>query len=89
MEYKEIGKKYKPQKWLFPGQKKDKHITTRTVQKIFEKVCRKTGINKEATVHSLKRGFYHIFALKGVNLKYIQELLGYKSNKTTEIYSLQ
>ena len=39
--FKEYVEKYKPEKWLFPGQRKDRHITTRTVQKIFENARKK------------------------------------------------
>ncbi len=84
MEYQ---KKYKPQGWLFSGQRKDTHITIRTVQKIFENVCKKTGVTKEVTVHSLRHSFTTHLLESGVDLRYIQELLGHKSSKTTEIYT--
>ncbi|MFZ5989446.1 MAG: tyrosine-type recombinase/integrase [Bacillota bacterium] len=48
---------YKPEGWLFPGQNEDKHITERSVQKIFEKACFKAGINKKATVHTLRHPY--------------------------------
>lgn len=44
-------------------QRKNKHITIRTVQKIFENVCKKTGVTKEVTVHSLR----HSLKLGGTN----------------------
>ena len=37
---------------LLMRQRKDKHLTIRTVQKIFENACKKTGVTKEVTVHS-------------------------------------
>jgi len=46
-----------PEKWLFPGQKADSHITTRTVQKIFEDTVEKVGIRKGMSVHSLRHSF--------------------------------
>lgn len=39
--------KHKPEKWLFSGQRKDKHISTRTVQAIFEQAKDKAGIRKD------------------------------------------
>lgn len=77
----------RPKKWLFPGQKDELHITTRTVQRIFEDAVKKAGSNKDASVHSLRHSFATHLLESGVDLRYIQELLGHKSNKTTEIYT--
>ena len=61
-------------------------ITTRTVEKIFENACKNASIEKDLTVHSLRHSFATHLLESGVDLKYIQELLGYKNSKTTEIY---
>ncbi|MHC1584142.1 MAG: tyrosine-type recombinase/integrase [Methanosarcinales archaeon] len=50
--FKEYVDRYKPEKWLFIGQRKDRHITTRTLQKLFEKARNKAGIKKDATFRS-------------------------------------
>ncbi|MGB3459723.1 MAG: tyrosine-type recombinase/integrase [Halobacteriota archaeon] len=52
-------KTYHPEKWLFPGQKDGMHITTRTVQRIFEDAIKKEGIDKDVScsVHSLRHSF--------------------------------
>lgn len=71
---------------LFPGQKAGSHITTRTVQRIFEAAIKKAGINKDVSVHSLRHSFATHLLESGVDLRYIQELLGHKSSKTTERY---
>ena len=39
---REYQEKYKPGNWLFMGIKPEKHISTRTVQAIFEQACEKT-----------------------------------------------
>jgi len=83
----EYIQKYKPQRWLFPGTNPGKHVTTRTVQAIFEQACEKANIGKEVSVHSLRHSFATHLLESGVDLRYIQELLGHKSSKTTEIYT--
>ena len=41
----------------FPSQDKEKHITIRTVEKIFSNACKNANIKKNATVHSLRHSF--------------------------------
>ena len=48
---REYWKQCKPQKWLFEGAKPERHIATRTVEKIFEHAIQKEGVGKDVTVH--------------------------------------
>jgi len=80
-------KSVKPKNWLFPGQREGRHISTRTVEKVFEDAVGKAGIKKEVSVHSLRHSYATHLLESGVDLRYIQELLGHKSNRTTEIYT--
>jgi integrase len=52
--YKKI---YRPEKWLFPGMDRDRHLTVRSAEKILEKAREKAGIAKNATIHTLRHSF--------------------------------
>jgi len=73
--------------WLFPGQNRSKHITTRTAQAIFANACKDAGILKDVSIHSLRHSFATHLLEAGTDIRYIQELLGHKSTKTSEIYT--
>ena len=79
--------KYRPHGWLFPGANPEKHITTRTAEAIFDKACKNIKIKKNVSIHSLRHSFATHLLESGISIRYIQELLGHKSSKTTEIYT--
>jgi integrase/recombinase XerD len=77
---------YRPTKYLFEGQKKGQPVSQSTIQQVFKNACRKCGINKQASVHSLRHSFATHLLENGTNLKIIQALLGHSSLRTTSIY---
>ncbi len=77
---------YRPVRYLFEGQKKGQPISRGTIQKVFKESCKRAGIKKQATIHSLRHSFATHLLESGVNLKIIQSLLGHSSLRTTSIY---
>jgi len=78
--------KYKPSYWLFEGI--DGHqYSASSVQKIFRKAVKESNVNPWATPHTLRHSFATHLLQQGINLRYVQALLGHSSSKTTEIYT--
>ncbi|MEJ8303700.1 tyrosine-type recombinase/integrase [Saccharibacillus sacchari] len=77
----------KPEGWLFPGQREGRHLTERSAQKVFEKAVLQAGIRKDVSIHSLRHSFATHLLENGIDLRYIQELLGHQSVRTTERYT--
>lgn len=77
---------YKPIEWVFEGVHGGQY-SERSVQEIFTQAKLRSMVNPEATVHTLRHSFATHLLEKGVDLRYIQELLGHASSKTTEIYT--
>jgi integrase/recombinase XerD len=80
-------KLYKPATYLFEGRIKGTPYDSRTLQQILKITIQKAGIDKPVTLHWLRHSYATHLLETGTDLRYIQELLGHNSSKTTEIYT--
>lgn len=85
-ELEKYYKSYKPREYIFEGQKGGPY-SEKSLAEVFKKAVQKAGINKPVTPHWLRHSYATHLLERGTDLRYIQELLGHKSSKTTEIYT--
>jgi site-specific recombinase XerD len=78
---------YPTGRWLFPGDRPGRHLTTRSVQRVVKNAAAAAGIEKHVTAHTLRHSFATHLLEGGTNLRIIQELLGHQSARTTQIYT--
>ncbi len=81
---REYFRAFKPKEWLFPGGARSDHLSERAAQEIFRDAKKKAGIAKPATFHTLRHSFATHLLEDGVDMRYIQELLGHGSIETME-----
>ncbi len=73
--------------WLFPGAEVGRHLSERSIQTVIQQAAIRAGIKKHVGMHTLRHSFATHLLDHGTDLRYIQELLGHQSVKTTEIYT--
>ena len=78
---------FKGETWVFEGQLKGESYSPRTVQLVMKQALVKVGLEKKASVHTLRHSFATHLLEAGTDIRYIQGLLGHNSINTTTIYT--
>lgn len=78
---------YKPSIFLFEGSKKGSRYSEHSLQNVLKQALEKSKITKPVTLHWLRHSYATHLLESGTDLRYIQELLGHSSSRTTEIYT--
>ncbi len=76
----------RPRVYLFEGMRPGEPYSSRSAQLIFQRASTMAGIGKEVSFHALRHSFATHLLEKGVDIKYIKDLLGHFNIKTTERY---
>jgi len=80
-------KTYKPEHYLFEGMGPGTAYDERSLANVLKQSVAKAEINKPVSLHWLRHRYATHILEAGTDLRYIQELFGHKSSRTTEIYT--
>ncbi len=81
------NRQIKPLKWLIEGQDPGTPYSPTSLSSIFKQYLSRVIKNHNFTLHSLRHSYATHLLDMGVDLRIIQEFLGHKSSRTTEIYT--
>ena len=75
------------ERWLFPGLRRGKPMTTRQLSRLFHEAADAAGIRKGVTLHALRHSFATHLLDDGTDIRFIQALLGHDKLDTTARYT--
>jgi site-specific recombinase XerD len=75
------------ERWLFPGRKPGKPMTTRQLSRLFHETADAAGIKKSVTLHALRHSFATHLLEDDTDIRIIQALLGHDKLDTTAHYT--
>ena len=75
------------ERWLFPGRRLGKPMTTRQLSRLFHEAADEAGIKKSVTLHALRHSFATHLLERGTDIRIIQALLGHDKLDTTARYT--
>jgi integrase/recombinase XerD len=75
------------ERWLFPGNRRGKPMTTRQLNRLFHEAADVAGIKKPVTLHALRHSFATHLLERGTDIRIIQALLGHDKLDTTARYT--
>jgi integrase/recombinase XerD len=86
-QLRDYWRRYRPQRWLFPGQRPDSPLSIGQVQRICRQALRAAGIAKKASMHTLRHSYATHLLENGTDLATLQKLLGHNQLSTTLRYT--
>jgi len=78
---------YQPKLFLFEGDESGKAYSASSIRQFLRRSCKAAGIKKHVTPHTLRHSYATHLLENGVDVRYIQELLGHSRPETTMIYT--